>query len=323
MISSSSEKPPAVVVALTGWPPGSWLRRLGAALPGRAIVVAEAPSDPVPARHYLFCWKPDPALLNRTPAPLLILSAGAGVDHILKAGPPAAIPITRIVDPDLTGRMVEYVVLHCLMHLRRMTEWPALTAARAWRGDPFPAARQVTVGLMGVGEMGLAAGKALQAIGFDVIGWGRSGRGGLPFPAFAGSEGLSPFLEKTDILVSLLPSTPETRGIIDGALLRRLRRNGPFGAPVLINAGRGDAANEPDLVQALTDGTLRAASLDVFVTEPLPTDHPFWTMENVVITPHNAADSDPDAIVAAVTQEIARFEAGLPPLHGVDRARGY
>lgn len=314
---------PAIAVALTGWSPEPWLTRLRKATPGREIIAVSSGSDPVPARHYLFCWKPDPALLHRQPAPLLILSGGAGVDHILKLSPPAGIPITRIVDSDLTGRMVEYVVLHCLLHLRRMTEWPAQTAARAWKVDGFPAAREVTLGIMGVGEMGQASAKALMALGFNVIGWGRSRREGLPFRAYAGAGELDAFLAGTDMLVALLPSTPETRGIINAALLKKLRRNGPFGAPVLINAGRGDATNEAELAAALTDGTLRAASLDVFATEPLPADHPFWTMQNVVITPHNAADSHPDAIIAAVVAEIERYEAGLPPLHGVDRARGY
>jgi glyoxylate/hydroxypyruvate reductase A len=254
---------------------------------------------------------------------MLILSAGAGVDHILKHEPPQEVPMTRIVDPDLTGRMVEFVVLHCLYHLRRMNEAAENQRRELWTAPVFPPARNVTVGLMGVGEMGRACAEGLMALGFNVIGWGRSPRGGLPFAAFSGAGGLDAFLAQTDILVSTLPATPQTRGLIDTAVLKKLRRDGPFGAPVLINAGRGDTACEDDLLLALRDGTLRAASLDVFVTEPLPASSPFWGLANVVVTPHNAADSDPEALAAAVIAEIARFEAGLPLLNPVCAERGY
>ena len=134
---------------------------------------------------------------------------------------------------------------------------------------------------------------------------------------------LDAFLAQTDILVSLLPSTPQTRGLINADLLAKLRNPGPLGAPAFINAGRGDSVNEADLLAALNARTLRAASLDVFSTEPLPADSPFWDAPNVVLTPHSAADSMPESVVDAVLAEIDRFEAGLPPLNPVDRERGY
>lgn len=314
---------PAILVAVTGWDPAPWVSRFRALAPDRTVVSLGEAGNHRPDRYHLFCWKPDPAVLAHPVSPMLICSAGAGVDHIFKANPPAGVPMTRIVDPDLTGRMVEYVVLHCLMHLRRMPEAAANQREKLWQSKDFPATREVTVGLMGVGEMGQAAAKGLQALGFAVIGWGRSRRTGLGFAAYSGSAELDAFLAQTDILVSLLPSTAETRGIINGALLRKLRRTGPFGAPVFINAGRGDGANEAELASALCDGTLRAASLDVFVTEPLPATNPFWGMDNVIITPHNAADSTPDAVARAVLAEIERHEAGLPLLHRVDPDQGY
>lgn len=315
--------PPAIVLSLTGWDASAWADRLRKAAPGRNIVVVAGSDDPLPPRYHLLCWKPPRDVLHRSPMPLLILSAGAGVDHILRHGPPDGVPVTRIVDPDLTGRMVEYVVLHCLYHLRRMNEAADNQRRMLWTAPAFPPARSVTVGLMGVGEMGQASARGLEAVGFNVVGWGRSQRAGLPFPSYHGAAGLDEFLPATDILVSTLPSTPQTRGLIDAAILKKLRRDGPFGAPVLINAGRGDTANEADLLQALTDGTLRAASLDVFATEPLPASSPFWKLPNVVVTPHNAADSDPEALNAAILAEIARFEAGAPLLNPVCAARGY
>jgi glyoxylate/hydroxypyruvate reductase A len=176
---------------------------------------------------------------------------------------------------------------------------------------------------MGVGEMGRASANGLMALGFNVIGWSRTPKPDLPFTCYSGPGETERFLERTNILVSLLPSTPETRGLIGRETFRKLSRGGPFGDPVFINAGRGDAVDEAGLLAALQDGTLRAASLDVFVKEPLPAGSPFWDMPNAVITPHNAADSHPDAIVAAIMEEIRRFEAGEPLLNPVDRSRGY
>lgn len=314
---------PAIVLYLTGWDASAWAERLRRAAPGRDIIISAGADDPLPLRYHLLCWKPAREVLHRSVRPLLILSAGAGVDHILKHEPPEGVPVTRIVDPDLTGRMVEYVVLHCLFHLRRMNEAADNQRRKLWTAPSFPPARSVTVGLMGVGEMGQASARGLMAAGFNVIGWGRSPRAGLPFPTSHGAEGLGAFLAATDILVSTLPSTPATCGLIDATVLGKLRRDGPFGPPVLINAGRGDTAREADVLQALSDGTLRAASLDVFATEPLPASSPFWTLPNVVVTPHNAADSDPAALTAAILDEIARFESGAPLLNPVCAARGY
>ena len=113
---------------------------------------------------------------------------------------------------------------------------------------------------------------------------------------FHGAEGLEPFLRRTDILVCLLPLTPDTRHVLNRDLFAKLICSSPLGAPVLINAGRGGLQNEADILQCLDDGTLGGASLDVYATEPLPADSAFWTHPKVVLTPHNAADTDPDEI---------------------------
>lgn len=314
---------PPLVLSYTRWTMEPWLERFRAAAPERQVFALESPEQPLPARYYLSCWRPAPDLFRRLPKPLLILCPGAGVDSILAADPPADVPVTRIVDPDLTGRMVEYVVLHTLWHFRQMGIYASHQRDRLWRPQEQPAAREVTVGLLGVGEMGAACAIGLKAVGFSVIGWGRAPRAGLGFPSHHGASGLADFLGKTDILVNLLPSTPQTRALIDSTLINRLRRPGPLGGPVLINAGRGDAVNDADVVAALRSGALAGASLDVFTTEPLPADSPYWGLPNVLVTPHVAADSMPGAVTAAILAEIAAFEAGRPPIHPVDRARGY
>ena len=140
---------------------------------------------------------------------------------------------------------------------------------------------------------------------------------------FHGRDGLAPFLAGTDILVVLLPLTPDTRGIVDKALLQRLRRDGPLGGPILINAGRGGTHVEADVIEALRDGTLRAASLDVFEQEPLAADSPLWGMQNVFITPHAAAYSNADALTDQVAEQIEAFERGEPLKNLVSRELGY
>jgi glyoxylate/hydroxypyruvate reductase A len=120
-----------------------------------------------------------------------------------------------------------------------------------------------------------------------------------------------------------LPHTPATEGILNLTLLRKLKRDGALGGAYLINVGRGRLQIDTDILAALEEGTLAGASLDVFPTEPLPRESPLWAHPNVVITPHNAAVSDPRALVKGVLTQIERFERGLPLEHVVDRAAGY
>jgi glyoxylate/hydroxypyruvate reductase A len=171
--------------------------------------------------------------------------------------------------------------------------------------------------------LGANAAEVLSRIGFKVAGWSRSERRVPGVDCFHGEAGLGPFLRRTDILVCLLPLTGETRHILNRQLFSQLSRKGPLGAPVLINAGRGGLQNESDILTCLDDGTLGAASLDVFSEEPLPADSPFWTHPKVVLTPHNAADTDPDEISKYVARQIERFEAGGALENVVNRARGY
>jgi glyoxylate/hydroxypyruvate reductase A len=176
---------------------------------------------------------------------------------------------------------------------------------------------------MGLGTLGSNAAEVLRQLRFRVCGWSRSPKQIAGIECFHGQSQLPPFLQRTDILVCLLPLTPDTRHILNHELFAQLHRNSPMGAPVLINAGRGGLQNEADILQCLEDGTLGAASLDVYATEPLPADSPFWSHPKIVLTPHNAADTDPDEISKYVAQQIERFEAGGALENVVDRGRGY
>jgi glyoxylate/hydroxypyruvate reductase A len=272
-------------------------------------------------------WQPPAGLLQTLPNLGLIVSVGAGVDALLQDPTLPDVPLVRFVDPDLAGRMAEYVALHTLYHHRRMPELGALQAQRVWQGYvPEPAAREVRVGLMGLGVLGQAAADVLRPFGYRLRGWSRTPKSLDGVACFSGPGGLDAFLAETDILAVLLPLTPETRGLVNRGLLARLSRSGRsplLPGPVLINAGRGGLQVDADIVAALDAGELYAASLDVFETEPLPAASPLWRHQRVVVTPHNAAESAPAAIARFALRQIEALKRGAPLENLVDRRRGY
>lgn len=313
----------SLLVAINGWHEPDWIERFQRLLPDRPIVSAKGDFDPG-AIDYVACWKHRPGSLAVLPKVKVLFSLGAGVDHLV--GDPALpdAPIVRVVDPDLTARMTEWVVWQCLDWLRQGKTYRAQQAQRAWIDDrDQPSAREVRVGVMGLGVLGLDAVDALRRLRFDVAGWSRTPKAIDGVPTYAGEEGLAPFLARTDILVVLMPLTDDTRGIIDAKLLAGLARDGRLGGPVLLNAGRGGLQVEADILAALEAGMLKGASLDVFQTEPLPEASPLWAHPGVMVTPHNSAMSHPEAIAASIVGQIRELEAGRPLRNIVDRRRGY
>ena len=312
-----------IVVAVKGWTPGHWMDALRRHAPQRRVLLREEVTDPAEVR-YALVWKPQPGYLRSLPNLEVVFSLGAGVDHLTSDPDLPDLPIVRIVDPDLTMRMTEWVVLQVLLHHRQQRAYDGFQAARRWKSlDGQPVARDVRVGIMGLGVLGRDAARALSALGFSVSGWSRSPKSLPGIACHHGSAGLAAFLASTDILVVLLPLTDDTRGILDAGLIDGLARDGVHGGPVLINAGRGGLQVEADIDAALRDGRLKAASLDVFATEPLPADSPLWSAPNLVITPHVAAESDPQALSRYVLAMIDRHEAGGGLDNLVDRRRGY
>jgi len=312
----------AILLAMTGWEPDAWLTRFRALAGEREVRLIPDVGDPA-AIHYACAWKPPAGLLASLPNLRAIFSLGAGVDHLMHEPSLPDVPIVRIVDPDLTARMTEYVVLHVLLHHRRFKLHDAQQRDRIWGENSDPAASEVCVGIMGMGVLGQAAAAALAPLGFQLAGWSRTKKPAAAVETFSGESGLKPFLARIDILVCLLPLTAGTRGILNYDLLRGLARDGALGGPSLINAGRGGLQIEADILRALDDGTLAGASLDVFQQEPLPATSAFWTHPKVFLTPHNAAQSDPRALTKYVLGQIERFERGLPLENVVDRNRGY
>jgi glyoxylate/hydroxypyruvate reductase A len=305
------------------WLREPWLHRLQERLPGRRIVIANDKDASVEGFRYAAVWKPTPGFLARCTGIEVIFNLGAGVDALLQDQTVPNIPLVRMVSQDLRKRMTEYVVLHCLMHHRQQRALSDAQARCAWEAGEQPAATAVRVGILGLGELGRDAAEVLARIGFQVAGWSRTRKTLSGIRSYAGQAELDEFLARTDILVALVPLTPATQGILNRALFQKLARDGALGAPVLINAGRGGLQVEADIIACLDDGTLGAATLDVFNQEPLPASSPLWRHPKIIITPHNAADSDPEAISDAVAAQILDYEAGKPLRNVVDRDKGY
>lgn len=313
----------SILFAARGFQPEPWRRRLEAVADGRAVAVDGIdPYDPADIR-YALVWQPARNLLAGLPNLKVVFNLGAGVDALLADNSLPDRPIVRVVDPDMTGRMTEWIVLQVLTHHRGVLRFQARQRARQWVSESLPAAPQVRVGVMGMGVLGSDAAAVLKRLGYRVTGWNRSAKTVDGIDVVSGADALDSFLARTDILVSLLPLTPGTRGLLNAALFARLAREGALGGPVLINAGRGGLQVEADIVAALEDGTLKGASLDVFETEPLPETSPLWDRPDVVITPHVAAESDPAAICRGILAQIEAYERGEPLRNVVDRVRGY
>jgi glyoxylate/hydroxypyruvate reductase A len=305
------------------WSPKRWKARFDQVCRDRRVfLLPDAQVDPAKV-HYAAVWKPVPGELAAFPNLRVIFNLGAGVDALMADNTLPDVPLVRVSVADLTDRMAEYVVLHVLMHHRQEIYLRESQRARRWAPKYQWPASAISVGVMGLGTLGANAAELLKRIGFRVAGWSRSKKQIEGVECFHGDAGLEAFLRRTDILVCLLPLTPGTRHVLNRDVFAKLNRTSPMGAPVLINAGRGGLQNEADLLACLDDGTLGAASLDVFSQEPLPADGAFWTHPKVVLTPHNAADTDPDEISKYVAQQIEHFEAGGALENVVDRSRGY
>jgi glyoxylate/hydroxypyruvate reductase A len=314
---------PSLLLHLADVNVARWTERFGAALPGFSIFRPGEDFDPATI-DYIFVWKPRPDAFEGLTRLKAVLSLGAGVDALLRhPALPAGVPLVRYVDTDLSQRMTDYVVAQVTMHHRLQSRFRANQKARVWAQYYPPWCRLTNVGIMGMGVLGQHAADKLVGLGFSVRGWSRTARDVPGVEMFAGPEAFDDFLAGTDILVCLLPLTPQTRGILNYETFGKLRRDGLEGGPVVVNAARGGHQREADIVRALSDGTLAAASLDVFETEPLPAASPLWDIETCYITPHIAAISNEENGARYFSAIIRDHEAGKPLVNVVDAGRGY
>jgi glyoxylate/hydroxypyruvate reductase A len=257
--------------------------------------------------------------LRRFPKLGLIVSMGAGVDHLTRPpGPPPGVPVARLKDEMLTQGMAEWVLLNVLRFHRQDPDYRALQAARQWEELPPPVTAERRIGILGLGEIGGAAARLCAHLGFPVMGWSRGPKTLAGIETFHGAAGLDAMLARTDILVCLLPLTPQTRGVINARTLGLMPAGG-----WLINGGRGGHQVQEDILAALDSGHLAGAALDVFEPEPLPPEHPFWTHPRVWMTPHAASFTIPSSAAPQVVENIRRLRMGEPLVNLVDFTAGY
>ena len=301
----------------------AWRAALQSAAPGHEWIVHAAghgDADPVHADVAVVA-NPQPGLLSRVRGLRLIQSLWAGVDRLMAdATVPAQVPLARMVDPAMTSAMVQSALWAVTALHRGFFTYARQQQQAQWVQHPQRRADEVQVLVLGLGTMGAAVSAALAAQGYGVTAWRRreGPLGSSGVTVLHGAQGLEAGLAAAEVVLNLLPLTPHTRGLIDAAFLGRMKAGA-----ALVNFGRGGHVVEADLLSALAAGRLADAVLDVFASEPLPPDHPFWQHPRVTVLPHVAALTDLRSAADVVASNLARLQAGQPLLHLVDRARGY
>ncbi|AAK90593.1 2-hydroxyacid dehydrogenase [Agrobacterium tumefaciens] len=266
------------------------------------------------AVRFLAVWHPPAGMLQRYSNLEVLFSLGAGVDQFDLGDIPQDLPLVRMIEPGIAEGMAEYVSLSVMLLHRHFLDYVGQQRAEVWKLKRFHPSSRLRVGFLGAGMLAQAAIARLWPFGFTLSAWSRSEKTIEGVTCYHGEDGLNAFLPQCDILVCLLPLTPETRGMLNDALFSKL----PKGA-ALINCGRGQHLVHNDLLAALATGQLSRAILDVTEPEPLEPGHPFWRNEKIFLTPHTASMTQPDTAVDAIIDNIRRHRAGKTMVGLVDR----
>jgi len=299
-----------------------WIDGISKRLPN-AKIRSWHPEDKDPA-DYALVWRPPHEMLASRTSLKGIFVLGAGVDALLSQEQqqpgtlPAGVPLMRLEDTGMALQMQEYTLATVLRYFRRLDEYQLLQQQKQWKPLVAHQRENFTIGILGAGVLGKQVAQKLIELGFNVRGWSRSAKDIPGVASFYGAEQLHDFASGCKLLINLLPNTPQTVGILNQALFNVLPRQA-----YLINLGRGMQLVEGDLLNALQQGQIAAATLDVFIEEPLPSMHPFWSHPRVSITPHIGADTLPELAMDNIVANIQAIEAGREPVGLVDRTRGY
>jgi glyoxylate/hydroxypyruvate reductase A len=295
-----------------------WIEAFASALPEAQVVVWREDADIAPC-DYAVLWSPPAALLPQLRQVKAIFVTGAGVDGVMQfAHELAGVPVVRLADAGMAIQLAEYVSWAVLRYFRRVDEYAAQARARCWQQLPRYERADFTVGILGLGVLGMRVAESLRQLGFPLRAWNRTQRTVDGIECFAGAQALEPFLAGTRVLVCMLPLTPETTNLLDRTRLAQLPRGAYF-----INVGRGAHVAEADLLMAIHSGQLAGATLDVFRNEPLPVQHPFWDEPRIMITPHIAAATLVPESAQQMAIKMRAFENNEPVQDIVDPSRGY
>ncbi|MBA1272912.1 2-hydroxyacid dehydrogenase [Stutzerimonas azotifigens] len=294
-----------------------WRDLLAPLLPHVRICQEQDVEDP---DHVLYAlaWKPPQGFFARYRNLQLLVNLGAGVDSLVGRDDLPSIPITRVSDPDMGRMMASYILFAVLRYARDIPAFERAQRERRWHYVHPRLPASIRVGVLGLGELGAYAAAELVRQGFDVRGWSRSAKQLDGVTCSSGLDALDSFIAGSDILVVMLPLTPETRGLLNAERLALLPAGSCF-----INASRGAVVDQHALTEALASGLIAEATLDVFDREPLPPEDPLWALDNVLITPHLASVAIPGSAAKQIADNIMRLERGETVLHQVDPARGY
>lgn len=296
-------------------PPEPWLEGLRAALPEAELSVWEPGAPPA---DYAIVWAPPQALIDQQPGLQAMFAIGAGVDKLLGLRLPPGLKLVRLDDAGMAVQMAEYVCHAVIRHFRDFDAYADVQRDACWAQREPRRREDFSVGLLGLGVLGSRVAQALRAFEFPLLGWSRSPKALDGVQCHHGAAGLNNFLAGSQVLVNLLPLTPETENLLNRDTLGLMRAGG-----YLVNVARGAHLVETDLLALLESGQLAGATLDVFRTEPLPPEHPFWHHPRITVTPHVSARTLRDESIAQIAHKIRALQRGEPVAGVVDPVRGY
>ena len=304
-----------ITICFAGLSPDPWIQGLQQALP-QTNVSAWAPGA-APADHAIV-WAPPQQFIDEQSGLQTLFNIGAGVDALLQLKLPPSLKVVRLDDAGMSVQMAEYVCHAVIRHFREFDGYDADTQAGKWSYRKPRSRADFAVGVMGLGVLGERVAKALQVFEFPVNGYSRSAKDLPGIRCFSGPQGLSDFLQATRVLVNLMPLTPETENILNKDTLSQLQTGG-----YVINVARGKHLVEDELIALIDSGHLTGATLDVFRTEPLPADHPFWQHPKITVTPHTSARTLREESIVQIVGKIQALQRGEPINGVVDPQRGY
>ncbi len=304
-----------ITICFAGLPPEPWVQGLQQAFP-QAEVFAWAAG--APQADHAIVWAPPQQFIDEQPGLQNLFNIGAGVDALLQLKLPPSLKVVRLDDAGMSVQMAEFVCHAVIRHFRELDGYDADTQAGKWSYRKPRSRADFAVGVMGLGVLGERVAKALQVFEFPVNGFSRSAKDLPGIRCFSGAQGLSDFLAATRVLVNLMPLTPETENILNHANLSQLQKGG-----YVINVARGKHLVEEDLISLIDNGHLAGATLDVFRTEPLPAEHPFWQHPKITVTPHTSARTLREESIAQIVGKIQALQRGEAINGVVDHQRGY